>query len=155
MPRWFFQHTHNAFSLEDKEQLAKGMANIYKTFGLPGFLAHCHFLDLGEGNFWSGGEQPDHPSCTISIFHAAANVRNYEEGENFLKALDDVLRPVLKPKNIRWESNVYETPRDFWRVQGMIVPDFGNSLLQKWIDHDTFTAEEEEQLLKQQGYFVR
>lgn len=154
MPKWVFHHTKGAFTLEDKEKLAKGMSNIYTTFGLPAFFAHVQFIELAPGDFWSGGVQPDHPSSTISIYHAAANVRNPLEGETFLKALDDVLRPVLKPKGIRWESNVYETPRDLWRLQGLAVPDFNTEMHNRWIKDDTFTDEDEEQLLRQQGYFV-
>lgn len=154
MPRWVFQHTKGAFSLEDKEKLAKGMSNIYTTFGLPSFFAHVQFIEHSPDDFWSGGVQPSHPSTTITIYHAAANVRNPQEGEAFLKALDDVVRPVLKPKGIRWESNVYETPRDLWRLQGMAVPDFNTEMFNKWVKNDTFTDEDEELLLRQQGYFV-
>ncbi|KAM0553985.1 hypothetical protein ACHAPJ_007060 [Fusarium lateritium] len=154
MPKWVFQHTKGAFTLEDKEELAKGMSNIYQTFGLPSFFAHVQFIELGPDDFWSGGVRPTHPSTTISIYHAAANVRNKEEGENFLKALDDVIRPVLKPKGIRWESNVYETPRDLWRLQGMAVPDFGTEMFKEWVKNDMFTDEDEKEILEKQGYSV-
>lgn len=154
MPRWLFQHTKDAFTLEDKEKLARGMSSIYTTFGLPAFFAHVQFVELGSDDFWSGGVQPDHPSTTISIYHAAANIRNPPEGQAFLKALDDVVRPVLKPKGIRWESNVYETPRDLWRLQGMAVPDFDSEMLGRWIKNNTFSEADEEELLRQQGYFV-
>ncbi|KAF2971712.1 hypothetical protein GQX73_g1775 [Xylaria multiplex] len=152
MPRWVFNHTKGAFTYEDKKKLAQGMSNIYTTFGLPAFLAHVHFFELEDGNIWSGGE-PSHPFTTITIYHAAANIRNKVEGEHFLKALDDVVRPVLKPKGIGWESNVYETPRDNWRVQGLAAPDFGTEMMSRWVRDNKFTDEDEEQLLRQQGYF--
>lgn len=154
MPRWVFCHSKGAFTREDKEKLAKGMARIYTTFGLPAFLAHTHFFEVGDDDMWAGGE-PAHPSTTISIYHAAANIRNPEEGEAFQKALDDVVRPVLKPKGIRWESNIYETPRFNWRLQGMQPPDFGTEMNDRWIKDNDFTDEDEEQILRQQGYFVR
>ncbi|KAM6527466.1 hypothetical protein FSOLCH5_003536 [Fusarium solani] len=137
MPRWVFQHTKGAFTHEDKEKLAKGMANIYTTFGLPAFFAH-----------------PAHDSVTISIYHAAANIRTGFEGESLMKALDDVVRPVLKPKGLKWESNVYETPREWWRLQGMAPPDFNSEMLQRRARDNKFTDEDEEQLLRQQGCFV-
>lgn len=154
MPKWVFHHSEGAFTAFDKQQLAKGMSNIYTTFGLPAFFCHVQFIEIAQGDFWSGGVQPSHLSTTISIYHAAANIRNPQEGENFLKALDDVVRPVLKPKGIRWESNVYETPRDMWRLQGLRVPDFNTEMLDKWIKDNTFTDEDEQHLLHQQGYFV-
>lgn len=153
MPKWVFHHTEGAFTLEDKEKLAQGMSNIYTTFGLPAFYAHVHFIELAPGSIWSGGK-PSNKFTTISIYHAAANARNEQEAEMFLKALDDVVRPVLKPKGIRWESNIYETPRDNWRLQGMVPPDFNTEMHNKWVEHNTFSDEDEEQLLSQQGYFV-
>lgn len=153
MPKWVFHCTKGAFTREDKQKLARGMSNIYVTFGLPAFYAHVHFIEFEPDNIWSGGE-PSKPSTTIAIYHAAANIRNEQEGEMFLKALDDVVRPVLKPKGIRWESNIYETPRFNWRLQGMAPPDFDSDMHKKWIKEDTFTDEDEEQLLRQQGYFV-
>lgn len=153
MPKWVFHHTKGAFTREDKERLAKGMSNIYTTFGLPAFFAHAHFFELAPEDIWSGGE-PSKSFTTISIYHAAANIRDKSEGEAFLKALDDVVRPVLKPKGIKWESNVYETPRDWWRLQGMIPPDFNTNMLKKWVEANDFTEEDEDQILRQQGYFV-
>ncbi|KAL2670077.1 hypothetical protein Neosp_014958 [[Neocosmospora] mangrovei] len=152
MPKWVFQHTKGCFTREDKEKLAKGMANIYMTFGLPAFFAHVQFIPFDSDDFWSGGE-PAHNSATISIYHAAANIRNPLEGERFLKALDDVVRPVLKPKGIKWESNIYETPRENWRLHGMAPPDFNTEMLKRWFKDNHFTEEDEEQLLRQQGYF--
>ncbi|KAH7165209.1 putative oxalocrotonate tautomerase [Dactylonectria macrodidyma] len=152
MPKWVFHHSKGSFTREDKEKLAKGMSNIYTTFGLPAFFAHVHFIELTEDEMWTGGK-PSPLSATISIYHAAANIRSVGEGEEFQKALDDVVRPVLKPKNIRWESNVYETPREWWRLQGMAPPDFNTDMLKKWVKDNTFTDEDEEQLLRQQGYF--
>ncbi|RSL97557.1 hypothetical protein CDV31_012970 [Fusarium ambrosium] len=152
MPKWVFQHTKGAFTHEDKEKLAKGMSNIYTTFGLPAFFAHVQFISFDPDEFWTGGE-PAHDSVTISIYHAAANIRTGFEGESLMKALDDVVRPVLKPKGLTWESNVYETPREWWRLQGMAPPDFNSEMLKRWAKDNGFTDEDEEQLLREQGYF--
>ncbi|KAI3396286.1 hypothetical protein diail_12307, partial [Diaporthe ilicicola] len=72
MPKWVFQYTKGAFTREDKEKLAQGMANIYTAFGLPAFYAHAHSVEFEQDNIWSGGK-PAEPSATISIYHAAAN----------------------------------------------------------------------------------
>ncbi|KAH6871564.1 putative oxalocrotonate tautomerase [Thelonectria olida] len=153
MPRWVFNHTKGAFTREDKQKLAQGMSNIYTTYGVAPFLAHVQFFEMEPDDFWSGGE-PAHPSSTITIYHAAANIRNKDEGEQFLKALDSVVRPVLKPKGITWESNIYETPRDNWRVQGMKAPDFNTEMNDRWVKNNAFSAEDEEQILRELGYFV-
>jgi hypothetical protein len=153
MPKWVFHHTKGAFTREDKQKIAEGASKIYTTYGLPAFYAHVHFFELGSDDIWNGGK-PSQSFTTISIYHAAANARNDEEGERFLKALDDVVRPVLKPKGIKWESNVYETPRFFWRLQGMAPPGFEDAMHKRWVAENTFTEEDEKQLLHAQGYFV-
>ncbi|KAJ3543249.1 hypothetical protein NM208_g3673 [Fusarium decemcellulare] len=153
MPKWVFHHTEGAFTLEDKEKLAQGMSKIYTTFGLPAFFTHVHFIEFAPNDIWTGGK-PSHNLTTISIYHAAANIRNEQEGEMFLKALDDVVRPVLKPKGISWESNIYETPRFNWRLQGMAPPDFKTEMLDRWVKNNSFTDEDEELILRQQGYHV-
>ncbi|WQF76276.1 Putative Tautomerase/MIF superfamily, tautomerase, cis-CaaD [Colletotrichum destructivum] len=62
------------------------------------------------------------------------------------------VRPVLRPKGIRWESNIYETPRFNWRLQEMQPPDFDTDMNSKWIKDNTFTDEDEQEILLQQGY---
>ncbi|KAL3460221.1 hypothetical protein BJX64DRAFT_290546 [Aspergillus heterothallicus] len=107
---------------------------------------------------WSSGEpahQGHHAShfTTLSIFHAAANMCSEEEGEAFLKAMDDVVRPVLKPKGIVLRSNIYETPQFNWRLQGMQPRFFNTEMNDRWIRNNTFSDEDEQEILQKQSYF--
>lgn len=83
MPKWVFQHTKGCLTREDNEKLAKGVSNIYMPFGLPGFFTHVQFISFDPDDFGSGGE-PANNLVTISIYHAAANIRNAPEGQRFL-----------------------------------------------------------------------
>ncbi|KAJ4245171.1 hypothetical protein FALCPG4_004095 [Fusarium falciforme] len=83
MPKWVYQHTKGCLTREDKEKLAMGVSNIYMTFGLSGFFTHVQLISFDPDDFWSGGE-PANSSVTISIYHAAANIRNAPKGQRFL-----------------------------------------------------------------------
>lgn len=47
-----------------------------------------------------------------------------------------------------------KTPRDFWKLQGMVPPDLDTDMHKKWVKENTFTDEDEEKLLRQKGYLV-
>ncbi|KAI1452469.1 putative oxalocrotonate tautomerase [Annulohypoxylon moriforme] len=149
MPKWAFNHTSGAFTAEEKRQLSQGMTRIYTTFGLPAFYCHTHFFELPAEAVYTGGEIAP-PSTTISIYHAAHTFKSKEESEPFLKAFDDVIRPILKPKGINWESAIYETSYDYWRIEGLIPPAMGSDQLKKWVAANKITNEEA--LLRKQGY---
>jgi hypothetical protein len=42
--------------------------------------------------------------------------------DNFLAAVDRVLKPHIADQGYDWEYSVYETRRDLWKVQGMVPP---------------------------------
>ncbi|KAL2818531.1 putative oxalocrotonate tautomerase [Aspergillus granulosus] len=105
-----------------------------------------HFFQLQQDDMWSGGE-PAHQFTTICIFHAAANMRSEEEGEPFLKTVDDVVHPLFKPKGIVWESNIYETPRFNCRLQAMQPPFFITEMNDRWITDNDFTDEDRQESL--------
>ncbi|CAG9991120.1 unnamed protein product [Clonostachys byssicola] len=153
MPKWVFHHTAGTFTVEDKHRIANGMVEIYKTIGLPAFYCHAHFFELPENSIFAGGEYPSHPSAfltTLSIYHIAQGFPNREASEGFLKALDSILRPILKLKKAEWELAIYEANRDYWRVNGLMAPETGSDMEKKWAAANQVT--DEEQLLHAQGY---
>lgn len=60
-----------------------------------------------------------------------------------MKALDSVLRPILKPKGVEWESAIYEANRDLWRVNGLVPPPTGSNMERKWATENRVTDEDE------------
>jgi hypothetical protein len=60
-----------------------------------------------------------------------------------MKAFDDVMRPVCKPKNIMWESAIYEGAREYWRINGLIPPSQGSETEKQWAEANRIVGEDE------------
>lgn len=142
MPKWIFYHTAGAFTPEEKKTIAEGMTNIYSSIGLPRFYANCQFIELPRDSIYAGGE-PAHNLTTVAIYHVARTFQSDEIQDMFMKGFDDVLRPVLKPKGIKWESAIYEGNVAYWRINGLIPPSQGSEMEKKWADANRMTDEEE------------
>ncbi|VUC30898.1 unnamed protein product [Clonostachys rosea] len=143
MPKWVFNHTEGAFSFEDKHIIAQGMAKIYSAVGLPAFYANTQFFELPKDNLFTGGEIPDHAVTTLAIYHLARTFQSDEIQDYFFKAVDDLIRPIMKKNNTRWEIGIYEAPLEFWRMNGLRPPKQGSEMEKKWFDANTITDEEE------------
>ncbi|KAF0317092.1 hypothetical protein GQ607_015679 [Colletotrichum asianum] len=111
IPKWIFNCAAGTFTADDKKQIADGMTKIYTSVGLPAFYCHTHFIELAPENTYAGGQRQTN-FTTVSIYHIARGFDNPEIEFFFFKALDDVLRPVLEPKGIEWESGIYEARRE-------------------------------------------
>ncbi|ETS77180.1 hypothetical protein PFICI_11054 [Pestalotiopsis fici W106-1] len=147
MPKWVFHHTVGAFTNNDKKLIAHGMTKIYTSVGLPAFYCHAHFIELQPDSIYAGGETPQ-ALTTLSIYHIARGFADKNAELGFMKALDDILRPILKTRSIEWESAIYEANRDLWRINGLVPPATGSELEKKWFEANKVT-DEEELLVKQ------
>lgn len=149
MPKWVFHHTTGVLTPEEKQRIAQHMTKIYTSVGLPAFYCHVHFFELAPENISAGGESPS-ALTTLSIYHIARALDS-QGIQNFLfKVVDDILRPIFKPKGVGWELGIYEASRDLWRVNGLIAPPMGSELERKWFEANAMTDEEE--LLKAQPH---
>lgn len=149
MPKWVFHHTAGTLTPEEKQCIAQQMTQIYTSVGLPPFYCHVHFFELGPENDYAGGENPP-ALTTLSIYHIARALDSQEIQNFFFKAVDYILRPILKPKGVEWELGIYEASRELWRVNGLIAPPTGSDMEKKWFEANAVTDEEE--LLKAQPH---
>lgn len=60
-----------------------------------------------------------------------------------MRAFDDVLRPILKPKNVKWESAIYEGNIEYRRVNGLIPSAQGSEMEKTWFEANRTVNEEE------------
>ncbi|KAL6232818.1 putative oxalocrotonate tautomerase [Aspergillus navahoensis] len=127
MPKWVFNHTAGALTAEEKQCIAHGMTKLYTS--------------LQSDSIYAGGETPS-ALTTVSIYHIARGFETKEIQDMFFKTLDDILRPILKPKRIVGDWH-YEANRDFWRMNGIIPPPTGSELENKWFAANQVTDEEE------------
>ncbi|KAJ6150424.1 hypothetical protein N7471_001623 [Penicillium samsonianum] len=104
------------------------------------------FWDIGivlraRSSIFTRGESQS-ALTTLSVYHIARSFPTKESEYEFFQALDDILRPILKPKGIEWELGIYEASRDLWRVNGLIAPETGSATEKEWFDANRIVNEE-------------
>ncbi|KAF9873738.1 hypothetical protein CkaCkLH20_08848 [Colletotrichum karsti] len=150
MPKWVFNSPAGLLTPAEKKQIAEGMTKVYGSARLPAFYCHAHFVEFEPSNIYTAGE-PSKNVTTIAIYHIAKVFDKPEVEQAFLRAFDDVIRPVLKPKGIEWESGIYESRRELWRVNGLVPPARDSEMEKKWFAEGRVT-DEEELLREQRGH---
>lgn len=131
MPRWTFELTPDTLSASEKDILARGITDIYVERDIPAFLVNVFFHENRLGCFYSGGKTPPNTVFFV-IDHAARRFPSAEVRLWFISRINDLVRPILAPKGVKWEYNIYEHPADNWRVNGMIPPVGQPDVWQQW-----------------------
>jgi phenylpyruvate tautomerase PptA (4-oxalocrotonate tautomerase family) len=135
MPRWTFETTPDTLSKAEKDTLAKGITDNYVKLGIPAFLVNVFFHENRIGTFYSGGKTPPNTVFFV-IDHAARSFPSEEIRLSFIDSVNAIVEPVLGPKGVKWEYNIYQHPADNWRVNGMIPPVDQEGIWKQWIDQD-------------------
>lgn len=135
MPRWTFEVTPDTLTRAEKDTLAQAITNNYVKLGLPAFLANVFFHENRIGTFYSGGKTPPNTVFFV-IDHAARPFPSEEARLAFIDSINHIVEPILSPKGVKWEYNIYEHPADNWRVNGMIPPVQQEELWKKWRDQN-------------------
>jgi phenylpyruvate tautomerase PptA (4-oxalocrotonate tautomerase family) len=135
MPLWVFTHTQNTFSAAEKSELAKLITVLYVKVHIPAFFVNVQFLELAPTDIYVGGEGRSEASkyAAISIYHPARAFDNDASKKKFLDKVDSILTPRLGEKGADWEYFIQETPRDLWRVNGMVPPAPGSEFEKEWL----------------------
>jgi phenylpyruvate tautomerase PptA (4-oxalocrotonate tautomerase family) len=135
MPRWTFEITPDTLSKSEKDTLATAITENYVKLGIPAFLVNVFFHENRIGTFYSGGKTP--PNTVFFVLdHAARAFPNEAARLAFIDSINEIVKPILGPKGVKWEYNIYEHPPDNWRVNGMVPPVQQGAIWQQWIDRD-------------------
>ncbi|KAM0193533.1 hypothetical protein ACHAPI_007602 [Fusarium lateritium] len=140
MPLWNIYHTEGAFeSQETRNQFAQDITNIYSNGdnGLPAFYVVVQFIPLPGGDVFVAGEARDKkPFVRLVVQHMAVHVHEGDHMENFAKQFGDYMNTTIKPyiadKGYDWEITVSDTPRDFWRFNGIAPPPWRSEAERVW-----------------------
>ncbi|HFC6387784.1 TPA: tautomerase family protein [Neisseria bacilliformis] len=139
MPMWKIYHPKNAFSEQDKREIAEKITALYATF-LPKFYVNVFFRPTDAQNCYIGGE-PTGDFVRITINHITKSM-SPEERKPFLMAFNRILNPYVADKGYRWELHVGETPIELWTVQGLIPPALDSDTGRKWKEENEASAYE-------------
>ena len=142
MPLWDFHLSSNLLSTEEKEDIAKSITKIYTASSLPAFYVRVRFNENQPSNVYSGGESHN-KLILIQVWHLARQFTSDEQKKKFLQRVDAVLNPVMDEKGVDWEYFVNESPRDLWKINGLVPPLPGSEMERKWVDVNRPTGERE------------
>lgn len=135
MPRWTFELTPGTLSGEEKATIATQATKLYTDHGIPAFLFNLFFHENPLGCFYSGGKSP--PNAVFFVIdHAAREFTSEEVRLAFIERINAIVRPILEPKGVKWEYNIYEHPRNNWRVNGMVPPIDHPEVWQQWVERN-------------------
>jgi len=131
MPLWQIQHHPSAFSADQKKALSDAIANIYHDLiGLPKFYAVVIFSP--NEDIFVGGE-PDPKFVRITMSHIARESEIKEGPARWFQThVDAVLKPYIQDRGMRWEYSYDNSPRMFWKINGMVPPDEDSEMERKW-----------------------
>lgn len=135
MPRWTIHSSVGSISAAEKDSIAKQVTTLYTDLGLPAFFINVFFHEHEIGNYYCGGES-EHSSVFFHIDHAARNFESEHIRSAFISRVKSIVEPILGTKKRKWEFNIYEHPRDNWRINGMIPPIDHPDLLKEWVEKD-------------------
>jgi phenylpyruvate tautomerase PptA (4-oxalocrotonate tautomerase family) len=135
MPLWKVYHPTNAFSAEDKKELAERITNVYAGVPIPKFYAVVIFEEVEKGNCFVGGVQNDN-FVRFKIDQIARTLPGLIIREWWMRTLDEVLAPFVKERGFDWEISIDETPFDLWSLQGELPPPFESVGEKRWVEEN-------------------
>lgn len=143
MPLWDIHTTPNLLSPTEKKDLAKSITRIYVKRGpLPAFYVNVRFTTLPAGDTFIGGTEPTN-SALIQIWHLARQFQSDTQKQTFMAEVDKVLNPLLgeEGKGAHWEYFIQESPRDLWKINGMVPPLPGTEMERRWVEENKAVPE--------------
>ena len=129
MPLWDIHTSGSMFSPGEKQDLAKKITKIYSI--LPPFYVRVRFTEDPLDSVFSGGEKETN-LVHLQIYHLARHFQSTEQKIGFLKRVDAVLNPVMEAKGFDWEYTVNESPRDLWKMNGLVPPEANSDAEKEW-----------------------
>lgn len=131
MPLLRFYLAPNLLSSSEKKNLAKQLTEIYTAADIPAFFVDVVYIEVPKDSIYVGGEEAG-DFVRICIEHIARRMATEERKQAYMGKLDAIIIPVFKPKNLRWEYHITETPRELWKVQSLVPPPTGSDVEQMW-----------------------
>jgi phenylpyruvate tautomerase PptA (4-oxalocrotonate tautomerase family) len=138
MPLWQLFTPKDAFTSEEKRELADRITNIYTGpkaievigFSLPRFYTSVIFQEFDPHSFFVGGEPRDQ-FIQIEVVHIARTTEQVAEmigtsveellGKYFGQ-VDNALKPYIADRGYECEFHVETAPFETWKIDGMTPP---------------------------------
>lgn len=132
MPLWRIYHPEGSFTAEDRKGLAQAITESNHHFvHIPKFYVNVFFHEMPAGSMFVGGEVTTNFIRIVTDTIAVA-MTSPEMRAAAMEGTEAFLEPFIKAKGYDWELHFDETPRDLWRVQGLIAPEQGTEAAELW-----------------------
>jgi phenylpyruvate tautomerase PptA (4-oxalocrotonate tautomerase family) len=138
MPLWKIHHPAGAYSLEDKNQFAEAITQVYEAVPIPRFYVVVIFEEVAADSFFVGGVAHG-TFVRIQIDQMARTLPGPVIREWWVKNVDRVIAPWVRDRGYDWEFTITEPPFDLWSLQGQIPPPFESVAEKRWIQENKAT----------------
>lgn len=130
MPLWQIFHSPDAFTADDKQEIARQVTAVYATV-LPRFYVNVFFHPLPKASYFIGGEPVD-DFVRVTVDHIARSFDSDDVRKRFLGACTRILTPYTTDRGLRWELHIDETPFELWTLNGLNPPPPGSPAESRW-----------------------
>jgi phenylpyruvate tautomerase PptA (4-oxalocrotonate tautomerase family) len=130
MPLWTIYHTPNAFTVEQKAELAERITTLCYP-PLPAFYVGVAFHEMSPDNLYIGGKPAD-KFVRIAVDHIARTLPEAAQRAGWLDRARQALVPLFTERGLSWEMHIDETTRDLWLIQGLVPPMPNTEPEKKW-----------------------
>ncbi|KAF5370946.1 hypothetical protein D9757_009874 [Collybiopsis confluens] len=130
MPFHCIYHPPNLYTPSDKNAIAKAITKIYTqepnedhpfSPGLPPFLVVINFIQVGQDDFYVGGE-PNQNFVRIIVQHHATHAPTYQRKRDFIEQYEKAIDPYTSGKGIDWELSISNEDPISWNTNGIHPP---------------------------------
>ncbi|KAK0545936.1 hypothetical protein OC846_005470 [Tilletia horrida] len=125
----------------EKKALVDAITDIYSgpnsRAKLPRFYVVIVFHALEPGTeFFIGGESADN-FVRFAVDHIAVPLPPKEglrqgKFDDFMERYEKAIQPFVKDKGLHHEVTIADSPRETWRIDGMVPPKLGTTAIQRW-----------------------
>ncbi|ESK83932.1 4-oxalocrotonate tautomerase [Moniliophthora roreri MCA 2997] len=129
MPFYRYFVPRGLYTLEEKQALAKALADVYSR--LPPFYIAISFIEIEDGDFYVGGKSSN-SFVRICVDHLAYHHEDEAAKRAFMDRCEKAIAPWTKDKGIDWEIHISLEDPVLWNVNGLRPPRLGSEALELW-----------------------
>ncbi|TQC42230.1 hypothetical protein EEB14_50090 [Rhodococcus sp. WS4] len=163
MPLWQLFTPKNAYTKEEKADLAKKISDIYSGptskgnlgFELPRFYTTVVFHEIEADSFFVGGQSHD-KFIQIEVVHIARTnegaaalmgVSVEQILENYFNSVSEVLKPYIADRGYEVEFHVETAPFETWKIDGMTPPPPESPAERRWFEQNRSSSYSADELI--------
>jgi phenylpyruvate tautomerase PptA (4-oxalocrotonate tautomerase family) len=148
MPLWQLFTPKDAFTSEEKRDLAERITNVYTGpkaiesigFSLPRFYTSVVFHEFDAHSFFVGGEPRD-KFIQIEVVHIARvtetvadqlSISVEELLAGWFVMVEEALKPYIADRGYECEFHTEDAPHETWRIDGLEPPPPDSEAEKRW-----------------------